>query len=87
MDCQVFSYELDIKGWRELWFFLFKPKQCPVCRRRLERVDVRPEYSSGWESDMTGLNFRYEHKTKEAVRYRCDPCHAYYSLTELVERQ
>ena len=36
---------------------------------------------------MTGLNFRYEHKTKEAVRYRCDPCHAYYSLTELVERQ
>lgn len=82
----MFAYELEIKNWSELWFFLFKPKKCPACRCRLYRVDVLPELSSGWEAENSsnGIDIEYEHKTKESIRYRCDPCHAYYSLTDLV---
>jgi hypothetical protein len=77
----VFVYELDIRNVRELWYFLFRSKKCPRCRGKVYRVDVLPEHSSGWERD--GLNFEYTRKVKDAVRYRCDPCHAYYSLQEL----
>jgi hypothetical protein len=77
----VFVYELDIRTFGELWYFLFRKKQCPRCRGKLYRVDVLPEFSSGWERD--GLEFEYVHKTKDFVRYRCDPCHAYFSLAEL----
>ncbi|MGD9584952.1 MAG: hypothetical protein AB7V26_14950 [Lysobacterales bacterium] len=80
----MFIYELDIKNWKELKFFLFRPKTCPVCRRKVYRVDVLPEFSSGWEQNGLGLDYAF--KTKEGVRYRCDPCHAYYSLTELANR-
>ncbi len=87
-DSAVFVYELDIKNWRELWFFLFRSKTCPTCRRKLERVDVFPKFSSGWEKqeDSTGMDIEYAHTTKDSVRYRCDPCHAYYSLTELASK-
>ncbi len=80
----MFVYELDIRTFGELWFFLFRKKRCPKCRGKVYRVDVLPEFSSGWE--RSGLDFEYAHKTKEAVRYRCDPCHAYYSLQELASR-
>jgi hypothetical protein len=87
-DAPVFVYELDIKNLGELWFFLFRSKKCPVCYSKLERVAVLPEYSSGFETEWTGTGVRseYVHKTKEAVRYRCHPCHAYYSLTDLAAR-
>lgn len=84
----MFSYELDIKNWRELWFYVSKPKTCPNCRRKLDRVDVLPEFSSEWESEQhaMGIDLDLVHKTKDGVRYRCDPCHAYYSLTDLAAR-
>lgn len=84
----MFVYELDIKNWNELWFFLFKPKKCPTCRRKLHRVDVLPEFSSAWEADKSSnsVDFEYVHKTKDGIRYRCDPCHAYYSLTDLASK-
>lgn len=77
----MLSYQLDIRNFRELRFFLFVRKTCPRCRGRLQRVDALPEYSSGWERD--GLEFEYVSRTKEAIRYRCDPCHSYFSLAEL----
>ena len=80
----MFAYELDIRSFRELWFFLFRRKPCPGCGGKLYRVDVLVEHSQGWERD--GLHFEYVHKTKEPVRYRCDPCHAYYWLAELAAR-
>lgn len=80
----MFVYELDIRNLREFWFFLFRSKTCPRCRRKVYRVDVRSEHSREWERD--GLQFEYVHKIKDAVRYRCDPCHAYYSLQELAAR-
>jgi len=81
----MFVYELDIKNWSELWFFLFRPKKCPSCRRKVYRVDVLPEFSSGFERD--GGDFTYTYRTKDRVRYRCDPCHAYYPLTELAQKR
>jgi len=80
----MFAYELDIKNLAELWFFLFRPKTCPSCRQKVYRVDVLPEFSSEFERD--GTDFTYTHRTRDRVRYRCDPCHAYYSLTELVKK-
>ena len=77
----MFVYELDIRNFREFWYFFFRRKSCPRCEGKLYRVDVLPEHSQGWERD--GLEFTYAHKVKEGVRYRCDPCHAYYSLQEL----
>jgi hypothetical protein len=86
----MFAYELDIKSWREFWFLLFKAKRCPRCPRcngKLERVEALPEFTSEWKAEQMGPRTRIErvHTTKDRVRYRCDPCHAYYSLTELVE--
>jgi hypothetical protein len=80
----VFVYELDIQTFSELWFFLFRKKQCPKCGRKLCRVTFPPDLSSGWEQD--GLNIEYVYKTKEAIRYRCDPCHSYYSLAEIARK-
>jgi hypothetical protein len=77
----LFVFELEIRTYQELWFFLFRKKKCPRCGGKAYRVDVLAEQSQGWEQD--GLHFEYAHKVKEAVRYRCDPCHAYYSLAEL----
>lgn len=82
-------YELDIKSWSELWFFLFRPKKCPVCRGKLQRLDVLPEQSAGWGSEWSGANFSVEHvyRTKDKIKYRCPKCHAYYWLSELVARR
>ena len=84
----LFKYELDIKSWSELWFFLFHKKKCPVCQGKLERLDVWPEQSSGWETERTGLHFEvdYAYKTKDRVKYRCPKCHAYYWLSDLAGR-
>ena len=80
----MFIYELDIRTPGELWYFLFRKKKCPRCGGKLYRVGVLPEFTSGWERD--GLQFEYTHTTRESARYRCDPCHAYYSLAELAAR-
>lgn len=74
-------YELDIRNLREFIHFFFRKKECPRCGRRVYRVDVMSEHSKTWERD--GLKFTRAHKIKDALRYRCDPCHAYYSLQEL----
>lgn len=78
----MFVYDFGIKDLTELRYVLFSKKPCPRCGRKLYRVDVLPEFSSGWERD--GLKFEYTHRTTDGFRYRCDPCHAYFSLTELV---
>lgn len=75
-------YDFGIKDWKELRYVLFNKKPCPKCGKKLYRVDVMPEFSSGWERD--GTNFDYTYATKDGFRYRCDPCHAYFSLAELV---
>lgn len=80
----LFMYELDIRTLGELLYFLFRKKKCPRCGGKLSRAAVLPEFSSGWKRE--GLDFEYAYKTKEAVRYRCDPCHAYYTLAELAGR-
>lgn len=77
----MFVYELDIRTFRELWFFLFRKKVCPRCHNKVYRVDALPQHSQDWEGD--GLRFFRVRKTKIPVRYRCDPCHAYFSITEL----
>ena len=84
-----FNYELEIKSWSELWFFLFRRKLCPTCRGPLERLDVLPEQSEGWETERRGLSFKidYAYSTKDRIKYRCPRCHAYYWLSDLVARQ
>ena len=80
----MFIYELDIRSFREFLYFFFQKKKCPRCGGKAYRVDVRSEHSQGWERD--GLQFEYAHTIKDAIRYRCDPCHAYYSLQELAAK-
>ena len=77
----MLAYELDIRNFREFVYFFFRRKKCPRCGGKAYRVDVLSEHSQGWERD--GLHFEYTHKIRDAVRYRCDPCHAYYSLQAL----
>ena len=77
----MFVYQLDIRNLRETWYFFFARKKCPGCGGKLYRVDTRTEHSREWERD--GLQFEYVHVIKDPVRYRCDPCHAYYSLQSL----
>ncbi|MCB1607355.1 MAG: hypothetical protein KDI71_10310 [Xanthomonadales bacterium] len=77
----MFIYELDIRTFREFWYFLFRKKICPACGGKVHRVDALVEHTQGWERD--GPELDYEHKVKEPVRYRCDPCHEYFSLAQL----
>ena len=77
----MFVYGLDVRNLRELWYFLLRKKACPRCKGKVYRVDVLPEHSTGWERD--GLDFEHAYVVKDRVQYRCDPCHAYYSLQEL----
>ncbi len=80
----LFVNELDIRNFRELGYFLFRRKTCPRCGGKAYRVDTLPRHSMGWERDDDGLQYAY--KVKSAVQYRCDPCHAYFSLQELAAR-
>ena len=59
-------------------------KTCPRCGGKAYRVDTLPRHSMGCERDDEG--FQYAYKVKSAVQYRCDPCHAYFSLQELAAR-
>ena len=81
----MFAYERDIRSVGELGYFLFRRKRCPRCAGALYRVDVLPEFSSGWERDR--LEFEHLHRIREAVRYRCDPCHAYFPLAKLAAKR
>ena len=80
----MLTHELDIRSFRELWHFLFRKKTCPRCGGKAYRVDTLPKHSHGWE--RRGLDLEYTYRVKNAVQYRCDPCHAYYSLQELAEK-
>lgn len=80
----MFEYDFGIKNWKELRYALLDENLCPTCSDKLYRVDVLPELSSGWERN--GFNLRYRFSTKDGFRYRCDPCHAYFSLSELAAK-
>ena len=78
----MFTYDFGLDTWKELRYVLFSKKPCPRCGRKLRRVDVVPEHSNGWQ--RSGLDFKFNYTVREGYRYRCDPCHAHFSLAELV---
>jgi hypothetical protein len=84
----LFRFDSGVDSLPELWFLLFRPKRCPTCRGRLERLYVPPEQTQGWERGWEGLNYRVDYvvASKERHKYRCPRCHAYYWLSELMAK-
>ena len=84
----LFRFDMGVGSFAELWFLLFRRKQCPACRGKVERLFVPPEQSAGWERGWEGLNYRIDYvvESKERHKYRCPRCHAYYWLSELMAK-
>lgn len=78
----AFLFDFGLDTWKEFRYVISRRKPCPKCGNQLYRVDVLPEHSRGWKRE--GLNFTYTYTVRERYRYRCDPCHSYFGLEELV---
>ena len=83
MKHDAFRYDFTLK---ELWFFLFKGKQCPKCGGRLCR-EKRFETAAGSDFNSRSAdpfvgNARVKHYM---YYYTCRDCGSEYSLKELCE--
>lgn len=65
------SYEIEFSA-KELSYFLFREKRCPICEETLQRLELGKGY--------------VESANKLDIYYRCSECNQLFSLTDLSEK-
>ncbi|BFH25576.1 hypothetical protein PMJ1TS6_72100 [Paenibacillus melissococcoides] len=66
------SFEIEFSA-KELSYFLFREKRCPICEEMLERVELGKGHVGA--------------ANKLGIYYRCVNCDQIYSLTDLSEKK
>lgn len=85
MEHDAFRYDFTIS---ELFFFLFKKKECPRCKKRMTRYKAF-ESVPGFEfNSRSAAPFRQDANVKHYYYvYKCTSCGASYKLKELVQQK
>ena len=75
------SYGIELSG-KELVYFLFKKKKCPVCNERLKREKKVENLGESFDSVELG-KFYYGERHEVTIFYKCAKCDKLYSIREL----
>ena len=75
------SYEIEFST-KELVYFLFRRKKCPICKQKLERTKkTTPE-----ENEVSSLELGKKYvgpSNKVELYYSCGECNKLFTLTDL----
>lgn len=76
------SYNVELNG-KEISYFLFAKKKCPICDRKMKRQKQVISLGEGFDSIEIGKFYEGERK-EVRLYYKCQACNKLYSITELV---
>jgi len=75
------SYGVELTG-KEMAYFFFKKKKCPVCGEHMKREKKTESLGKGLSSVELG-EFYYGERYEVTLFYRCKKCSRIYSIAEL----
>lgn len=75
------SYGIELSG-KELIYFFFKRKQCPICGSKLKRTKKVEKLGEGLDSVELG-KFYYGERHEVTLYYTCEKCDKTYLIGEL----
>jgi len=83
MEHDAFRYDFTF---RELFFFLFKKKECPKCKKRMMRHKVFESVPGREFNNRSAAPFHQDANVKHYYYvYSCTSCGVSYKLKELVK--
>jgi predicted RNA-binding Zn-ribbon protein involved in translation (DUF1610 family) len=78
------SYNVELNG-KEISYFLFAKKKCPVCGQKMRREKHIISLGEGFDSVELGKF--YEGECNEVkLYYKCPSCNKVYPITELIKK-
>lgn len=75
------TYSLELTG-KEMLYFFFKKKVCPICTGKLKRQKNVESLGEGIGSVGLG-EYYYGDNNKVTLFYKCEKCNKLYSISEL----
>ncbi len=79
----VSTYTIELSA-KEMVYFFFKKKNCPICFEKMKRLKDAESLGEGIGSAGLG-KYYYGERFKVTLYYKCNKCNRVYSIGELVE--
>lgn len=80
-DINMASYSVELTG-KEITYFFFKKKSCPVCSKKMKRQKKVESLGEGLDSVKLGQYYIGE-RHEITLFYQCEDCNKLYTIGEL----